>query len=288
MSRFILKDLDIFYISFDELNCDVNWERIKNLQPAAKRVHGVIGFDKAHRTCALASETKRFVTIDGDNWVNDGIFEYQLDDTNIEDVCFSFKSKNAINNLEYGNGGIKVWDKDVFLASKTHEQSNTTDFYWDIRYWQVDYHASTTVNNCTPYQAWRAGYREGIKMTYIEDKPPENFIKQWKNIFRFNLSRLSIWCSVGRDVENGIWAILGARQAVLDLVSNNIQHTYINDYKWFKEKWKQVENADPDALSISIRTDLEHAGFYIPEMDAVQSSWFKMVYVNPKREGLMK
>lgn len=288
MSRFTLGDLDVFYISFDELNCDANWERIKILNPAAKRVHGVIGFDKAHRVCALATETRRFVTIDGDNWVNDGTFEYQLDDTNIEDVCFSFKSRNVINNLEYGNGGIKVWDRDTFLSSKTHENSNTTDFYWDIRYWQIDYHASTTVNNCTPYQAWRAGYREGIKMSYIDASPPDDFIKQWKNIFRFNLSRLSVWCSVGRDIDNGIWAMLGARQAISDLISKNVEHTWINDYKWFIEKWNQISTVNPDEVARSLRDELDSLGFYIPEMDAQTSSWFRMVYVNPKREGLMK
>ena len=288
MPKFQLKDLDVFYISFDEMNCDANWERIRDLHPNAKRVHGVVGFDKVHRVCALSTETRRFVTIDGDNWVNDGTFDYQLDDTNIEDVCFSFKSRNIINNLEYGNGGIKVWDRDTFLSSRTHENANTTDFYWDIRYWQVDYHASTTVNNCTPYQAWRAGYREGIKMSYIDAAPPDDFIKQWKSIFRFNLSRLSVWSSVGRDIDNGIWAVLGARQAISDLISKEIEHTCINDYKWFIDKWDQVAKVNPDAVARSLRDKINDLGFYIPEMDAQQSAWFKIVYVNPKREGLMR
>lgn len=288
MTVFSLDELDVFYISFDEINCDANWDRVRSLKSDVKRVHGVIGFDKAHRVCAMASDTDRFVTIDGDNWINDGAFGYQLDDTGIKDVCFSFKSRNIVNGLEYGNGGIKVWDKSTFLSSNTHEKSNTTDFHWDIRYWQVDHYVSTSVNNCTPYQAWRAGYREGIKMSYIGTAPPADFITDWRKIFGYNLSRLHVWCTVGRDMDNGIWAMLGARQAVVDLISRNVDHVNINDYAWFKDRWEDVKDLDPDESARELGTLMSSVGFYIPEMDSRQSEWFKMVYINPKREGLMR
>lgn len=286
MTIFAISDIDVFYISFDEPNCDANWYRIKDLHPDAKRIHGVIGFDRAHRTCALASSTKRFATIDGDNWVNDGTMTYVLDDTGMEDACLSFKSKNVINGLEYGNGGMKVWDKETFLRSNTHERANSTDFCWDIRYYQIDYPASTTVNNCSPYQAWRAGYREGVKMGYIDGKPLPDFKNDWKKIFKVNLSRLHIWASVGRDKDNGIWSILGARMAISDsmLGSNGSR---INDYHWFREKWKSVCDLDPEEAAIETGAYLSDNGFYVPEFDANESQWVKMIYTNPKREGFM-
>lgn len=289
MTVFRLGDLDVFYVSYDELNSDANWERVVQMNSDAKRVHGVKGFDKAHRACALASTTSRFVVVDGDNWVNDGMFDYEIDDTGYEDACYSFKSRNFINGLEYGNGGVKVWDKNTFLSSKTHEQSDSTDFCWDIRYFQINHVSGTTVQNCTPYQAWRAGFREGIKMSQIDGKASKDLINEIKTIFRSNLSRLNVWCTVGRDVENGIWSILGARQAVLEQMRYDLPHTKINDYDWFRDRWQEIENTDPDYKSREIAVHLDnYFDFYLPELDARQSTWFKSIYMNPPRSGLMR
>lgn len=288
MSKFTLGNLDLFYISYDELNSGVNWSRVLSMNPDAKRIHGVKGFDRVHKACAMASTTDRFITIDGDNWINDGIMGYELDDTDIEDVCFSFKSRNFINGLEYGNGGIKVWKKSILLESKTHEIAESTDFCWDIRYYQVNYSASTTVQNCTPHQAWRAGYREGIKMSQIDGRSCKDLRHNWKNIFKGNLNRLHIWCSIGRDVDNGVWAIAGSRLALLDQLRNDIPHTVINDYDWFKERWEGLMHSDPEILSIEYGKELIENGFYFPELDREQSAWFKNVYINPPREGLMR
>lgn len=283
-----LRDLSVFFISYDEPNADANWQRLSELAPDAIRVHGVLGFDAAHKTCARASATSRFVTVDGDNWVEDGALSTEIDDTNMEDACFSFKSRNIINGLEYGNGGIKIWHRETMLASNTHERSDTTDFCWDMRYYQVDSVASTTVQNCTPYQAWRAGYREGIKMSYINGKPLVDFSKQWSQIWRGNLSRLTIWASVGRDVDNGTWAMLGARSAMADMVRRRVRHTDINDYDWFSAKWSTVMNSNPEHAARELGSMLrDSCGFPIPELDADASRWFKMVYTNPKREGFM-
>lgn len=289
MSKFKLKDLDLFYISYDEMNSGVNWDRVLRMNPDAKRIHGVKGFDSAHRACALASITHRFVTVDGDNWVNDGALEQELDDTGIEDVCFSFKSKNFINGLEYGNGGIKVWDKNTFLSSQTHEKANTTDFCWDIRYYQVNHLCSTTVQNCTPYQAWRAGFREGIKMSQVDGKACANPVHDIKKIFKTNLSRLNVWCTIGRDVENGVWAILGARQAVIEQMQAPFDHNRINDYDWFSVEWKKIEELDPDQHARYLGSQLDNRyDFYLPELDKRESAWFKSIYMNPPRSGLMR
>lgn len=289
MTKFRLNELDVFYISYDELNREVNWDRVLRMHSDAKHVHGVKGFDSAHRCCAVASTTSRFVTIDGDNWLNDDALLQELDDTGIEDVCFSFKSRNLINGLEYGNGGIKVWQKETLLASRTHEKADSTDFCWDIRYYQVNHAGSTTVQNCTPYQAWRAGYREGIKMSQVDGKACKDLVNEIRNIFRSNLSRLHVWCTIGRDVENGIWAMLGSRQAIFDQMRHPIPHTHINDYDWFRSRWDEIKKVDPNSMAIDVATQLnDRFDFYIPEIDAKQSEWFKGIYMNPPRSGLMR
>ena len=287
--KFSLSELDVFFISYDEPNAEANWNNLLKLQATAKRVHQVQGFDRAHKICAMSSTTKRLVIVDGDNWVNTAAFDQTLDDTDLPNVCFSFKSANAINGLEYGNGGIKVWDKNTLLASSTHESANTTDFCWDIQYYQINYTASTTVQNCTPFQAWRAGYREGVKMSYINGKPVADWHTQQPLLWKGNVSKLSVWCTVGRDVENGIWSILGARQGLFEIIRGKIKNTAINDYDWFVQKWQNVKEKDPNDLARMIGTELTSSyNFTVPEFDSTTSIWFKNTYINPARQGLMK
>ena len=72
-------DIDIFYISFDEPNMEENWANLKSICPWAKRTHGVLGSDAAHKACAEASETDRFISVDGDNLVNPKFFDTVID-----------------------------------------------------------------------------------------------------------------------------------------------------------------------------------------------------------------
>jgi len=282
------RDLETFYISYDEPNREENWARISLMLPHAKRMHGVKGFEAAHKACANASTTDRFMTIDGDNWLLDEGFDTALDDTDIEDVIFSFKSKNAINGLEYGNGGLKCWPKDVLLASNTHESSNSTDFCWALRYYQVDVLGSISVNNASAYQAWRAGYREGVKMSYVGGNPMSNPRRDMESIWYGNRSKLNIWMSVGRDTENGSWAMLGARQGFYELYSGLIDNLVINDYAWFVDHWASVQHWDVATALDSYRVALkDQFNLYVPELDSADSAWFKTTYINPPRKGLM-
>jgi hypothetical protein len=282
------RDLDIFYISYDEPNREDNWARVLEIIPHAKRMHGIKGFEAAHKACALASGTDRFLTIDGDNWALDEGFDTQLDDTNMEDVVFSFKSRNAINGLEYGNGGLKCWRKHTLLASNTHESSDSTDFCWALRYYQVDVLGSISVNNASDYQAWRAGYREGVKMSYVDGKPMRHPRTDMDSIWYGNRSKLNVWMSIGRDCAHGEWAMLGARQGFYELYSGIINNTVINDYDWFTHRWQDMAATNlTDSLPLYGRLLRDEFGLYVPEMDRAHSAWFKSTYINPPRKGLM-
>jgi hypothetical protein len=104
-------DLDVVYLSYDEPKREEFWIKIQNMVPWAKRVDGVKGSDAAHKAAALASETDRFVLIDGDNIPDPAFFNLQLvlDDVSRNKV-FRWRAKNEINGLQYGNGGLKLLD----------------------------------------------------------------------------------------------------------------------------------------------------------------------------------
>ena len=166
-------DYDIIYLSYDEPNAEKNYADLVSKVPWAKRVHGVEGSDAAHKACAELSETDRFITVDGDNQINPNFLQQTLDLDNHPELSTSVISwcgKNIINGLMYGNGGLKCWPKEHVLNMRTHENAEPgnvaaqVDFCWDLKYIQQNSCFSEVYNNETPQQAWRAGFREGVKM----------------------------------------------------------------------------------------------------------------------------
>ena len=160
-----IKDVDIIFLSYDEPNAEENWTDLKNKIPWAKRVHGVEGSDAAHKACADLSETKHFVTVDGDTVVDPKFMHVELDYEKLgvdDDYQFSWCGKVNINGLMYGNGSLKMWTKDFVQNMKTHENTDGNDdtqieFCYFDNYYQLNENFSTSIINSTPAQAWRAG-----------------------------------------------------------------------------------------------------------------------------------
>ena len=82
MQKIDVADLDCIYLSYDEPQKEEFWVKIQNIVPWAKRVDGVQGSDAAHKAAAEASDTERFILIDGDNLPYPEFFDITL---NIED-----------------------------------------------------------------------------------------------------------------------------------------------------------------------------------------------------------
>ena len=72
-------DLDCIYLSYDEPKKEEFWVKIRNMVPWAKRVDGVKGSDAAHKAAADASDTERFILIDGDNLPQESFFNETIE-----------------------------------------------------------------------------------------------------------------------------------------------------------------------------------------------------------------
>ena len=289
-----IKDFDIIYISFDEPNAEENFRDLKSKFPHAKRVHGVKGFDAAHRTAAQKAETEFFFIIDGDNKItNDFQFE-SLGELN-GDYVYSWSSKNIVNGLIYGNGGIKLWNKKLWQNMDCHDSGKGTDWCHQVPYFQMDNWYSYSYCNASPFQAFRTGFREGVKLVLdSEGKRDLDLIKDIENISAENLRRLLVWMSVGEDVQNGAYCIYGARLGFLKaLCEKDFDINRISDYSWFEELWNGEfsfvrdghygEHYDQMAFDIQKIT-----GLPISNLNSTQSELFKKLNRNPKRAGLMK
>ena len=300
MKKFRVTDCDIIYLSYDEPNAEKNYADLLTKVPWAKRVHGVEGSDAAHKACANLSDTDRFITIDGDNIIEQSFIQQELDlndHQQLENCVISWCGKNVINGLLYGNGGIKCWPKEFVLNMKTHENAESdnphaqVDFCWDVQYIQQNSWFSTVYNNDTPYQAWRAGFREGCKMSLDRGVKPETskeFIDgHWKN-----LHRLYIWLMIGSDVKNGLWAIHGAREGLRKTMLTDWDYINVRDFEYLNQMWKEeYSHLTEDNLMEHIvtlgDTLKDKLGVPIAELplDKMQSKFFKEVYQNPSRKA---
>lgn len=290
-----MSEFDLFYISYDEPKCEENWADLLEKAPWAKRVHKVKGFDAAHKACANQSETDRFITIDGDNIVDARLFDMVIDiPEKYAKHSLSWNSTNAVNGLIYGNGGVKLWTKDFVLGMRTHEAAETDaeklDFCWDNHYLQLNSILSTTYPNGSPFQAFRAGFREGVKMTldqgHVVDK-----VKMKNIIHDANLKRLMIWASIGADVENGLESIYGTRLGIyMANIATDFDLSNISDYEWFKQfGTNELAKFPSEGLLIDEIYSLgdsikKHMGLNLAYFDEHQSSFFKQVYEHPNQE----
>ena len=279
-----ISDLDFVYISFKEPNKEENWADLKNKVPWAKRVDGVVGFDNAHKAAADVAETDFFISVDGDNIIDPKFLLETLDWTKTDKkAVHRWRASNNVNGLVYGNGGLVGWHKETCLAMRTHENAdsdeNEIDFCWGVPHENLFNCYSQTVINASEGQAFVAGYREGAKMATEKGKPfnETNFNRIWPD----NLSRLSTWCTIGADVDNGKYAMLGARMGCYDTVlGDHGGDIYkVRDLDHMVEHFKGVVDSDDidDQLLMFGNSLRQRLDMPIAEMDELQSRFYRFV-----------
>ena len=290
-----IADLDCIYLTYEEPNREQNWAEIKNMVPWAKRVDGVKGSDAAHKAAADASDTDRFILIDGDNIPDYNFFDLQLALDDSDDTCvFRWRAHNIINGLIYGNGGISCWTKEFIYNMKTHENTdgspeNDVEFCFYPNYIAMYDCYSTTYPNATPEQAWRAGFREGVKMCLDRGSKPS--LSDFKTrVNNRNLDHLTIWQNVGRDVENGIWAMLGARMGTYMLMINpSWDYKEVQNFDALKTIYGTIDGHNPEQIASRLAKDLStQLDLPIVMLDESASKFFKQHYsANWRNKGIM-
>ena len=279
MENVRVKDLDFVFISFKEPNKDYNYADLLNKVPWAKRVDGVVGFDYAHKAAAEVADTDFFISVDGDNIIDPRFLLETMDfsKTNPKAV-HRWRARNSVNGLIYGNGGIVGWPKDTCLNMKTHENAdskeNEIDFCWGVPHENLHNVYSETVINWTPDQAFTAGFREGVKMSLDQGDSidPAEFLKK---MYRPNLKCLTTWMSVGADVENGKYAMLGARVGCWQTVMQKFQPEVVRSLDSIMEKFKDLDG-EVDELIVTYGNSLrQRLGVTIADFDEEQSRFFK-------------
>lgn len=286
-----LSTIPVVFLSFDEPNADANWELLKSVCPHKRiaRVHGVVGFDAAHKAAASEFPSSEYIiTVDADNQVDPTFFNRNAPEGMNGKVSFTWGGRQYTNGLMYGNGGLKMWSTEHLANMRSHEladkERDAVDFCWDFtRYKELTGCYSNVYTNASPYQAFRVGFREGVKLS-MEQGRVLKFDEWSTTMHAANYQRLLTWMTIGRDVEHGAWSIYGARLAVKLLQYDNFDFVNIRDYAWFKDFFAKYENMNPVIASRTLGKQLsEGLGWILPDFDNEQSHMLKMLQLHPAK-----
>lgn len=295
MERIDVADLDVIFLTFDEPQQEEFWIKIKNMVPWARRVSNIRGSDAAHKAAAMASDTERFILVDGDNIPSPAFFNQTLHfpTPEYEKAVFRWRARNHVNGLMYGNGGLSSWTREYVLNMRTHENTDGRDetvveFCFDPLYWPMHDCYSTTYPNQSPFHAWRAGFREGVKMCLNRGTKPT--VAEFKQrVHQRNLDHLTIWHNVGADVEYGDWAMAGARQGTYMTMLTNWDHTQVQNFDALAQLWETVRESEPRLLANRVAEELGTTlDLPMAMLEAEQSEFFKHHYrSNFANRGIM-
>ena len=224
---------DVVFISYNESNADENYSKLINKCPRAKRVHGIKGIHQAHIKAAELCNTDMFWVVDGDAVIEDN-FNFDLVMSSYDIDCVHvWRSRNPINDLEYGNGGVKLLPRLLTLEMDVTTPDMTTSI--SKKFKAMEGVSNINSFNTDEFTTWRSAFRECCKLaSRVIERQYEEETQQ----------RLDIWCSKGEDRLFGKYAILGAKMGREFGIKNKNsidELIKINDFDWLKREFDNVK-----------------------------------------------
>jgi hypothetical protein len=233
------KPYDIIFISYNEVNADENYKKLKNRFSNAKRIHGVKGIHRAHLEAAKISDTEMFWVVDADAEIVDDFnfkIEYfphydagnRLEQTSTVHV---WASQNPVNDLIYGYGGVKLLPTKNTLEMNIESVDMTTSI--SKKFKSINKVSNITVFNTDEFSAWRSAFRECVKLA--------SKIIDSKYAIETD-ERLESWIKKGEDRPFGKFSIAGAKYGKTfgyQWMGNKKMLSKINDFDWLKEEFEK-------------------------------------------------
>ena len=216
---------DIFFISYQEPNADSNFAILQDRFPIAQRVHGVKGIHQAHKEAAKKALTKMFWVVDGDAIVEEDFnFDYEVPQKDMNAVHV-WKSRNPVNNLVYGYGGVKLLPRDLTLNMSI----GTTDMTTSIsdRFRPMEQISNVSAFNTTSFNTWKSAFRECVKLSSKVIDRQEDAETE---------ARLDAWCK--SDDPMAVDGAIAGRKYGTENKNNKEAISKINDFAWIEQIYK--------------------------------------------------
>ncbi|MDA9993286.1 hypothetical protein N9E09_01325 [bacterium] len=224
---------DIVYISYKEIFADDNYNNLLKRFPHAKRIDGVKGIFEAHKKAAELAETSMFYVVDADAIITPEFkFDYFAPRWD-EETVHVWHSRNPINDLEYGYGGVKLLPTDLLRNATKWNIDFTTSISDSFKL--MPEVSNITMFNTDAFNTWKSAFRECTKLS-------SKIIKE--QIDSDTEKRLNVWCdsTISNSKLYGEYAHDGAiagREYGLNNKDNQENLNMINDFTWLKERFNE-------------------------------------------------
>lgn len=221
----------VYFLYTQEANMNDNWERLVSIVPSAVAVASVGSIFASHKHIADQCAADSFYVVDADSWVVDSFsFDRKIDLTPRSVAVF--RSRNPVNGLVYGHGGIKLFSKDCFSVDRIDRPDMTTTLA--DSYIKVNTLATEHRFNYSPYSTWRTAFREAVKLSSGINK---------NNNDQESQDRLAMWCTAGLEADYGMFSTAGAQQGVEYTKDSEYAASNVNDFVWLRNRfieWTQL------------------------------------------------
>lgn len=220
---------DIFFISYQESNAELNWKRLLSIHPNAKRLHGFKGIDTVHLLANNLSQTDFFWVIDGDNYL---IKELEVI-VPLADLTI-FHALDPLHDTSTTLGSVKLWRRDSF-TNKDMSKGDFTLFSTTNKALDTTIYSMNNYN-VTAYETWKTAFRHCVKLnsTILRSVRDENNISLYMNK----------WASTKNSQKmHADWAYKGYCDAIdYTKESQDCMNklNLINDYDWLKQYFEII------------------------------------------------
>lgn len=222
---------DIVYISYNEKTANSGFIRLTSLglRNNIYRVHGVKGIHQAHIEASKLVSSKMFYVVDADANILPGFrFNLKLHSSE-EDIVHVWRSRNPVNNLEYGYGGVKLLPTDLTLNMDVTRPDMTTSI--SKRFKIMPEVSNVTKFNTDELSTWRSAFRECAKLaSRIIDGQYDQETLDRLHTWRFN-DNIQLYAEYARSgASAGEWFGNTYKDDPKMLAK-------INDYDWLESEY---------------------------------------------------
>ncbi len=234
-----------------------------------KHIEGYPSTVSAWTEAARRCKTSHFFSVDADNLVFDD-FSWQVPSfTQNDPRIHVWRCLNPINKLVYGHGAIKLWSVKNILAEADQDQPTWLDFTCQLSKYGFMIQpevASFTQFNCTAEESFVSAFKECLKMSTGQTKYAH--AQSDPDL----LFRLAAWANFGWQEPFGVQCLLGARQAILLKLENQVVPPSKFTAAFRLELWRSYSDQSSHmGLVVDYGTKLKSYGF--PIFDQSQPPW---------------
>ena len=168
-----------------------------------------------------------FYVVDGDALIEEDFnFDYKVPEKDMNAVHV-WRSKNPVNELVYGYGGVKLLPTNLTLNMNTETTDMTTSI--SDRFRPMEQISNVSAFDTTPFNTWKSAFRECVKLSSkVIDRQEDSETE----------ARLDAWCK-----SNDLIAVDGAvagRKYGTENKGNKEAISKINDFAWLEETYKNA------------------------------------------------